>query len=250
MELTGGQVLGFVMVLTRISGFFMVLPIFGWTVLPLRVKVALAVLIAIFFSVATPASSGLRDVSIFEGMLLVANEAVYGLALGLVFVILFGVVRFAGQIIERQMGFAMAEVLDPFSDESEQPLASLLEMIFIVLFLSANGHHLFLLAVSRSYEVFPAGSIPTAAALAVGMIKATSSMLVAGLKLAAPILTALLLLMVVLAILTRVVPEMNVLFISFPLSVGLGLIMVAIFLPFINGFVTELAELMGKLVPL
>jgi flagellar biosynthetic protein FliR len=148
------------------------------------------------------------------------------------------------------MGFAMAEVLDPFSDESEQPLASLLEMIFIVLFLSANGHHLFLLAVSRSYEVFPAGSIPTAAALAVGMIKATSSMLVAGLKLAAPILTALLLLMVVLAILTRVVPEMNVLFISFPLSVGLGLIMVAIFLPFINGFVTELAELMGKLVPL
>jgi flagellar biosynthetic protein FliR len=250
MELTGGQLLGFVMVLTRISAFFMVLPIFGWTVLPLRVKVAIAVLIAIFFSVATPAGNGLRDVSIFEGMFLVANEAVYGLALGLVFVILFGVVRFAGQIIERQMGFAMAEILDPFSDESEQPLASLLEMIFMVLFLSANGHHLFLLAVSRSYEVFPAGSIPTAAALAVGMIKATSSMLVAGLKLAAPIMAALLLLMVVLAILTRVVPEMNVLFISFPLSVGLGLIMVVFFLPFINGFVTELAELMGKLVPL
>jgi len=250
MELVTAQVLGFIMVLTRISAFFMVLPVFGWNSIPARVKIAVAILLAIFFSMVTPLTAEPKNASIFEATLLVTNEAVYGLALGLVFSIVFGVVRFAGQIIERQMGLAMAEILDPFTEESEQPLASILEMIFIILFLSANGHHLFLLIVSRSYEVFPAGSIPTTAVLAGGMIKAGSTMLIAGLKLAAPILAAFLLLMVVLAVLARVVPEMDILFTSFPLCIGLGLLMAAIFLPFTNGFVAELADLMGKLLPL
>jgi flagellar biosynthetic protein FliR len=71
----------------------------------------------------------------------------------------------------------------------------------------------------------------------------------AGLKMAAPILAAFLLLMVVLAVLARMVPEMNILFISLPLRVGLGLLMVVAFLPFINTFVGEFADLMGKLLP-
>jgi flagellar biosynthetic protein FliR len=148
------------------------------------------------------------------------------------------------------MGLAMAEILDPLTGERAQPLGSLLEMIFIMLFLSANGHHLFLLIISRSYESFPAGSIPTIPALTGGIINAGSTMLLHGLKLAAPILAAFMLLMVVLAVLARMVPEMNILFISLPLRVGLGLLMVAIFMPFISSFVGEFAKLMGKLLPL
>ncbi len=74
-------------------------------------------------------------------------------------------------------------------------------------------------------------------------------MFLLGLRLAAPMLAAFLLLMVVLAVLARMVPEMNILFISLPLRVGLGLLMAAIFLPFINGFVAEFADWMGKLLP-
>jgi len=250
MTMAGEKLLSFIMVLTRVSAFFMVLPVFGWTAIPVRIKVALALIVAIFFSIVTPVGIEARDICIFEAMLMVVNEVFYGLALGLVFAIIFGVVKFGGQIIERQMGFAMAEILDPFTDESEQPLANLFEMIFILLFLSANGHHLFLLVISKSYEAFPAGSIPTAATLAGGMVETGSTMLTAGLKFAAPILAALLLLMVVLAVLARVVPEMNILFISFPVCIGVGLLTVTIFLPFINDFVGEFAGLMGKLLPL
>jgi flagellar biosynthetic protein FliR len=121
--------------------------------------------------------------------------------------------------------------------------------MFIILFLSANGHHLFLLIISKSYEAFPAGSMPTIPILADGVIKAGSTMLMAGLKLSAPILAAFLVLMVVLAVLARMVPEMNILFISLPLRVGLGLLMVAAFVPFINTFVSEFSDLMGKLLP-
>ena len=249
MALMVEKLLGFVMVLTRISAFFMVLPVFGWRAIPVRIKVGLTVLLAIFFSVITPLAIDSNRVSVLEAILLIANEATYGLALGLIAAIVFSAVKLSGRIIERQMGLAMAQVLDPLTGERTQPLGSLLEMIFILLFLSANGHHLFLLIISKSYEAFPAGSIPTVPVLTGGVVKAGSAMFIAGLKMAAPILAAFLLLMAVLAVLARIVPEMNILFISLPLRVGLGLLMVTIFLPYINGFVTEFADWMGKLLP-
>jgi flagellar biosynthetic protein FliR len=249
MSLCIEKLLGFVMVLTRISAFFLVLPVFGWKSIPVRIKVGLTVLLAVFFSVITPLDMESRQVSVLKAILLIANEATYGLALGLVAAIVFSAVKLGGRIIEREMGLAMAEILDPLTGENTQPLGSLLEMIFLILFLSANGHHLLLLIISKSYEAFPAGSIPTVPVLTAGVVKAGSAMLIAGLKLAAPILAAFLLLMVVLAVLARIVPEMNILFISLPLRVGLGLLMVMIFFPFINGFIAEFADWMGKLLP-
>jgi flagellar biosynthetic protein FliR len=250
MELMIEKLLGFVMVLTRISAFFIILPVFGWKSIPVRIKVAITVFLAIFFSmiIHVPVKAG--KISSIEAILLLANEATYGLALGLVVTCVFTAVKFSGRIIERQMGLAMAEILDPLTDERAQPLGTLLEMIFILLFLSANGHHLLLLIISRSYDSFPAGSIPTIPVLAEGIISAGSTMLLHGLKLAAPALAAFMMLMVVLAVLARMVPEMNILFISLPVRVGLGLLMVAIFMPFISSFVGEFAKLMGKLLPL
>jgi flagellar biosynthetic protein FliR len=250
MELMIEKLLGFVMVLTRISVFFLVLPVFGWKSIPVRVKVAMTVLLTIFFSMITPLAIESREVSVLEAILLLTNEATYGLALGLIVYLVFATVKFSGRIIERQMGLAMAQILDPLTGEQAQPLGMLLETIFILLFLSANGHHMFLLIISRSYEAFPAGNIPTMAVLASGIIKAGSTLLMAGLRLSAPILAAFLVLMVALAVLARIVPEMNILFISLPLRVGLGLLMAAIFVPFINGFVAEFADWMGKLLPL
>lgn len=249
MELMIGKLLGFALVLTRISAFFLVVPVFSWKTIPPRVKVAMTVLLAAFFSLITPWSLNAGQVSTAEAVLLMAHEAAYGFALGLVGAVLFAPVRLSGRIIERQMGLAMAEILDPLTGERSQPVGSLLEMIFVVAFLSANGHHLFLSVISRSYETFPVGRIPTTAVLASGVIKAGSTMLMLGLKLAAPILAAFLLLMVILAVLARIIPEMNILFISLPLRVGMGLFLMAIFLPFFNSFVSEFADWMGKLLP-
>lgn len=250
MELMIEKLLGFMMAVTRISAFFLVLPVFGWQSIPVRIKVAVTVLIAIFFSMVSPSAANSKQISVLEAILLLSNEAIYGLAFGLIVALVFAVVKLSGRIAERQMGLAMAQVLDPLTGERAQPLGMLLEMIFIILFLSSNGHHLFLLIISRSYEAFPAGSIPTLPILAGGVLKASSTLLMAGLRLAAPLLAAFLLLMVTLAVLARIAPEMNILFISLPLRVGLGLLMAVMFLPFINGFVAEFADWMGKLLPL
>lgn len=250
MELMVEKLLGFVLVVTRISAFFLVIPVFGWKIIPVRIKVATTLLLAVFFTMITPLAVRPGSICVTEAILLIANEATYGLALAVTVTLVFSAVKLSGRIIERQMGMAMAQVLDPLTGERTQPLGMLLEMIFIILFLSANGHHLFLLIISKSYETFPAGTIPTIPVLAGGVIEAGSVMLMAGLRLAAPILAAFLVLMVVLAVLARIVPEMNILFISLPLRVGMGLLMVTVFLPFINAFVAEFADWMGKLLPL
>jgi flagellar biosynthetic protein FliR len=250
MELMIEKLLGFVMVLTRVSAFFLVAPFFSWKAIPVRLKIPLVLLISVFISMAVPFADDVRTAGTLKAVLLISNEALYGLALGLIVVIIFTVVKFSGRIAERQMGLAMAQVLDPLTGDSGQPLGTLLETMFILLFLSANGHHLFLLIISRSYAAFPAGSIPAVSALTGGIIEAGSTMMIAGLRLAAPLLGAFLLMMVALAVLARVAPEMNILFISFPLRVGLGLLMAGVFLPFVSGFVGEFADWMGKLLPL
>lgn len=218
MELMIGKLLGFVLVLTRISAFFLIIPVFGWQSIPARIKVAMTLLISVFFALITPWSIDAGKVSSVGAALLIAYEATYGLALGLVFSVLFAAVKFSGQVIEQEMGLTMAEILDPMTGENSQPVGLLLETVFIVLFLSANGHHLFLAAISRSYQTFPIGAVPTVSVLAGGVIEAGSTMLVMGLKLAAPILAAFLLMM-------------------------------AIFMPFIYSFMSEFTDLVGKLLP-
>jgi len=244
------NLLGFVMVLTRISAFLLIVPIFSQKVIPVMVKIALTFLLSIFFFLIKPSAVNGGEVCIIEAILLIFNEAIYGFALGLTAALVFYSIKLSGRIIERQMGMAMAQILDPLSGEGAQSLGIILELIFVLLLLSANGHHMFLLIISGSYDSFPSGSIPTIAVLTSGIVKSSSTMLIAGLRLAAPMLAAFLVLMATLAVLARIAPEMNILFISFPIRIGLGLLMVGAFLPFIDGFVSEFAGWMGKLLPL
>ena len=244
------KLLGFAMVLTRISTFFLVAPVFSLPAVPVTIKVAATVMLSIFFSLINPPVAAAHQNSTVQAVLLLSCEATYGLALGAIASVLFATVKLAGRIIEDQMGLTMAEILDPLSEEQGQPLASLLEMIFVIAFLAANGHHLLIRVIQHSYELFPAGKIPTMAALAGNMLEATSMMLIAGLRLAAPMLAAMLVLLVALAILARIVPEMDIFFISFPLRIVLGLVMLVLFVPFLDGFVGEMAQLMAKVLPL
>ena len=242
--------LGFMLVLTRIGAFFSISPVFSWQAIPMKIKMSMAVLTSIFFSSINSCTLSAGDLDVIEITLMMANEAIYGLSLGLVASMLFAVVKLAARIVERQMGLSMAQVLDPLSGESGQPLGMIMEIIFVLLFLSANGHHIFLFTISKSYDVFAIGSTPTIAVLLEGIITAGSTMMMLALKMSAPIFAAFLLMMVVLAIMARAAPEANILFLSLPLRVGLGLLMVGTFLPFISNFIAEFTKFMDKLLPI
>jgi flagellar biosynthesis protein FliR len=244
------KLLGFVMVMTRISAFFLAVPIFSAPAIPVTIKVGTTVILSVFFSLVNPPVAAAHQASAVQAMILLGSEATYGLALGIIASVLFGTVKLAGRIVEDQMGMTMAEILDPLTDEQGLPLASLLEMIFVIAFLAANGHHLFLKVLQRSFELFPPGKIPSIATLTGNMLEATTVLLAAGLQLSAPILASMLLLLVVLAILARIIPDMDIFFISFPLRIALGFVMLIAFMPFIDGFVGEAVKMMSKMLPL
>jgi len=250
MELTFGKLLGFALILTRVSTFLMILPLFSWKSIPDVIKISTSFLISFIFLTVCPITIDTANISVLAAIFMMVNEFIYGLALGLIINLLFSVVRFGMEIAEREMGLNMAEALDPLTDEPAQPLSQIIELIFILLFLGANGHHTFIMTLSKSYETFPVGTIPSIPILLEGIIEAGSLMFVAGLRLAAPMLAASMILIIILAVLARLMPEMNILFLSFPIRIGLGLLMVSAFIPLIMGYLGELSDWMGKLLPI
>ncbi len=244
------KLLSFAMVMTRISAFFLIVPVFGSPSIPVTIKVGTTILLSIFLSLINPTIAAAHQASAIQAILLLASEATYGLALGIIASVLFSTVQLAGRIAEVQMGLTTAEILDPLTGEQDLPVATLLDLIFTIAFLAANGHHLLLKVLHKSFELFPPGKIPSIAILTHNIYEATAMMLAASLQLAAPILAALLMLMFILAILSRLVPDMDIFFISFPLRIALGFVMLIALVPFVDEFVSETAKMMAKLLPL
>jgi flagellar biosynthetic protein FliR len=245
-----GLFLPFALLLGRIGAFFAVLPIFGWRALPMRVRAGIALLVTVFFAIVAPGAVPPGHAHWLAATVLLVREILCGLALGLAASFVFLAVQQGGRIAAIQMGFAEAGIIDPGSREQERPIAMFLEMTFALFFLAAGGHRLLLTILARSYQAFPVGAVPAPGELAEGLIRAGSTMLVFGLKLAAPVLAAFLILAVVLAVLARVLPEMNVLLTSLPMRVGLGLFMAAAIVPSLHSFTLELARWMKRfLIP-
>ncbi len=234
--------LPFALLLARIGAFFTVLPLFNWRSLPMRFRAAMAILVTIFFATIKPVDIGVQAPGGLDACILMLQEILHGLALGLATSFIYLAVQQGARIIGLTMGLGDAGIIDPVTKERARPLDMFFEIALAMLFLSTNGHHLFLLLIDRSYDVFPVGAGVNLGALAGALVQAGSVMLTLGLKLAAPMLAAFLLLAVVLAVLARVLPEMNVLLASLPLRVGLGLFMAAAIVSSLDVFAGEIAN--------
>ena len=247
METWIGIFLPLAMLTSRIGGFFLVLPIFGWRLVPARVRAGTALLVTAFFAMILPAPLlGAMPVAPLAALVMTTQEILCGVALGLAASLVFHGVQVGGRFAGRQMGFAFASVVDPATGQQSAPIGVLFEMSFMMLFLAAGGHRLLLLAIRRSFDAFPVGQTPRVQLLVAGLLKASEAMLMFGMKLAAPVVAAFVVLAVILGVLARVLPEMNVLLMSFPLRVGLGLFLAAAMMPMMNDLTIELAEWMNN----
>jgi len=249
MELLTGKILAFFLILARVGAFMAASPLFNFQAAPNQIKLAMALLVSVIIAAAVPCNCP-QNPDVLTILLLTCQQIIYGLALGLTAYVIFAVVRIAGGIAEQQMGLTLASVLDPFTDEEEQPLSLMLEIVFVLLLLASNGHHLLIKALAQSYSRFGVAELPSITSLTQNLLAGTSAMLTLALQMAAPILAAFLLLMIILAIMARVAPETNVLFLSLPVRVGLGLSLVAVFVPFLNDFVCQFAVWLNKLMVL
>lgn len=152
----------------------------------------------------------------------VAHEMVFGLLLALGVHVAFACLSVAGRLMDTQVGFNMGAVLDPVSKGHAAVMSSGLDMLAVLLFFVSDAHHIVLSGYFRTFEVLPIGG-EVAIEHWMSLALASSVMFSMGFVVAAPVVVALLLADVVVAVVSRNLPQMNVLILSIPLKILLGI---------------------------
>lgn len=235
-----------ILVFARISMVIAVIPIFGSTNVPIMVKAGLsAFLSVIVYSFSEP--SGIPEVlSIANLLSLLLREGLIGLLFGFITGMLFYAIQFAGHFISFQMGFAMVQIIDPQSQERVPIIGQFYFIMAILLFLLINGHHLILNALVESFRIVPIGTGILSGELTALLIKLTGNVFVLALKISSPILVTLFLTDVMMGIIARTVPQMNIFFVSLPLKIGMGMILVVSTLSLFPLLIEKLVREVGQ----
>lgn len=234
LEMILSHVEVFTLVLVRIGGFFLASPFLGARNIPMQVKAGLVVFLAILVTpviAATDAGALYAGKPFAELFLVLLKELMVGIALGLIATSVFAAIQVGGMFVDMQIGFAMANVFDPSTGTSSPLTGQFKNMLAMLLFLGFDGHHGLFTALLQSYGFVPIGSFEVTDRLAAVFIQTLSVMFVLGLKIALPIMAALFLTDVGLAILARSVPQMNVFAVGMPLKLIVGLGMMVVVMP-------------------
>jgi len=222
----------------RLVSFFSIVPFFGGAAVPARVKVAtsMALVVILYPSIAaTVPENEALGFGPLGFIALLAKETLVGFTLGFVASLVFEAVQVAGRIVDFQRGSTMGELYAPQLQARVSELGQFKLQLAIVLFITLGAHRYFIRSLLDSYSFIPAFSFPNLAPglspIAEFIIQQTASVLSIGLQLAAPILIALLLTDLFFGIINRVAPQVNVFFLSMPVKMLVGCIMVLIALP-------------------
>lgn len=235
----------FLLVLTRFSGIFLMAPVFGNSVVPMRFRVSLAVLLtALVYPTAVtwnaPALPGALDVT-----LAMVSELAIGLTMGFVANCLFHGIQLAGHMIALQMGLGMNAMFDPNTRTQTSELGLLFTLLATVTFLAVDGHHWMLLAVWKSFAAVPLGGFTLSGGIIDQVLVATNGIFDVALTLMLPVIGVLMLAELALAIMSRIMPQMNVFVAGFPVKIMLGLVTLGATLPLIGGYLRFLFDRFG-----
>lgn len=246
-QLDPAQMLSFLLTLLRISMVVFLLPFFGGQGLPKLVKAALTLILTLGFWPHLSFPGAAMPAHPLNMALMVLGELILGLVLGLLVHIIFAAVQTAGQVIGFQMGFAMMNVVDPMTGVSEAITAQFLYMITMLLFLSMNGHLYMLKGFSHSFELVPPGGLLITPGLADQVISFSRQIFVLAVKIASPVMAAVFLVDLALALIGRAAPQMNVLFVGFPLKIAVGFLFISLIFTLLARF---MEQFVGNIVPL
>jgi flagellar biosynthetic protein FliR len=169
-----------------------------------------------------------------------AGEILLGVLAGMSIRLVFEGVQLAGQLMGYQMGMAIAEVIDPATEDQVALLAQFISLMATLIFLIINGHHGFIRTLVQSYELVPPLGFHVNGPVLEGMVRLSAEMFIIGLKAGAPVVVALMLATVAFGLVARAVPQMNIFMVSMPLSIAVGLIFLGLSLPNMSGYITDL----------
>ena len=228
-----GHAAAYLLVLTRVTGIFVIAPFFGSLNIPAHIRVGTAVA---FSFVLFPIVDSYGPVSAPDNVFLyaaaAAGELFVGWLIGFVAYVTFSAIHFAGKVMDMQVGFAMVNVMDPTSGQQIPLIGSFLYNLAIIVFLVVNGHHMLIAALFESFRVVPIAGVEGNLSLAMLMANFTGTIFLTGMKIAMPITFAILLTNVGLGILSRTMPQMNIFVVGIPMQLMIGITVLSMIIPF------------------
>ena len=232
-ELLQGHIAAFLLMLTRISGIFLISPFFGSMNIPMffRVGIALAMSVVLF-----PVVDGLGTPETPPSIIMfgaaVLGELFIGWLIGFVAYISFAAITMAGKVMDMQVGFAVVNVVDPTSGQQIPLIGSFLYNLAVIILLVTNGHHMLIAALVESFRAVPLAGLEANISLALIIANFTGTIFLTGMKIAMPITFAILLTNVGLGILSRTMPQMNIFVVGIPMQLMIGLFVLSMIMPF------------------
>jgi len=221
----------FVLVFFRVTSLCFIAPIFGNKVVGARVKVGLGFFIAV---VLMPLLMGARRPSLHAWSslpMLIVQECSVGFMIGLISSLLFAATSLSGEILGRHMGFGLARLIDPNFGGQASVVAQFENLVALMLFLAIGGHHLLVMALADSFDIVPLGGVQCDSGMALELVHVTGRIFPLAIKITAPAFAILMVTTVVIGIVARCVPQMNVLIVGLPLRIAVGLIGLAACVP-------------------
>ena len=230
----------------RVLAVFTSAPIFSSRSVPNRTKIGLALVIALCLQ------PGLTEQPVIslngpEAFGAVVQQLVIGIAIGLSVRIVFAAVEMAGEIVGLQMGLNFAGFFDPTTNSQSSSAGRFFGNLAMMLFVVLNGHLMLIQAVNASFATFPVGGDPLASLQALRLHELGAIIFSYGLWIALPMIGMLLFINVVLGIISRIAPQMNVFAIGFPLTLSAGLIGIAITVPMLDEPVARLMRVVSEI---
>ena len=211
-------------------------PVFGSKVIPVYVRVGLALLLSLLLIPMSKWDITRSPASLLMLAWWVLIELTYGLAAGYVAALFFQAVQMAGQLIDMQVGFGMINVFDPQYGQQVPLVGNFKFLMALVVFLALQGHHVIITALADNFRLVPLGvplHLDNAAAM---MVDAVATMFVLSLRIALPVMGTVLMTDVALGILARIMPQMNVFVVGITGKLVVGMFMIYLILPFYVSF--------------
>lgn len=237
----------FLLIFVRIAAFFVTLPLFSYQTIPAPFTIGFSFFLAFIMFYTVDASAVTVD---YMYLLLLVKEVLVGLLIGFIAFLILSAVQVAGGFIDFQMGFAIANVMDPQTG-AQVPITGQYLYIFALLFLlSVNGHHLLIDGIFYSYNLIPIDAfIPFHdGSIAYFVINTFNQMFLIAFQMAIPIVGCLFLVDVALGIIARTVPQLNVFVVGLPLKIFMSFVVILFFLSLYIGLVRNLFETMFEVM--
>ena len=215
---TLNQIVLFSLVLARVSAVVMTAPIFGTRAAPLQVRALLAVALALLITPLYMPATVPLDGSLAELGKRMANELLVGLLLGLGIMILFSGIQLTGQIVSQLSGTAITDAFDPFT-EAQVPLVSqLLYFLTLAVFVLIGGHYMVTEALLETFRWLPPGEAYVSSRASDVVIAVTTQSFLLGIRAAAPAMASLIMATLVLGLIGRTLPQINILAVGFSVN--------------------------------